>query len=481
MLLQFEEDILRYFVEPKNNASKYFKKIDHSIFELVDHQILYQLIVGFYEDFRKVPTKTDLTEYSLRQLESGDYAEDLSKSVLILIKRKLFKPPESTESFIKDTLIEHAAYKMSRNLFKDYGTRLKEGIGIFKEIKSKMSDILSMFSEDVEVTCSRGGDIMQNGGYIRHSTTKILATVFEGLNQTMGARGISSPELVVIMSEAKSFKTGMLLVLACSLARVGYKVYYADGENGYKSIVTRQKQFFCECTKLEVINDTFDDPDLEDITVSDMFESISRDIRSYGGALVTDSFAPGTSSISDVSASLDQYREEDGFIPDIIFYDAYEHFIPDKDQGSDTLNSQKVIKDIIGLNMRLGCSAVTPVQVNRGAIGKDKFSIADVGRDYGVIRFAHVVLAMVANELERACGLLQLWTVVQREGQSDQSACMVHIDPPNMQAKEISTERASDILEKYIQENGLQKEESVKKEKPNRQKLNAEGKIMRNK
>jgi hypothetical protein len=477
MTLEFEENVLRYLVIPENKPAKFLKLLDDRIFDITEHQIILTLLKGFVEEYKTTPKKPDFLEYATRQIDKNGLEADIRKPILRFIKSDLYCPVEASNKFIKETLIEYCQYKLTRNLFKDFSDRLKDGAAVFKELKKQMSDIVSMSDQEVSLIYQRGGNIFENGGVSSKTLSKVLYTPYEGLNFTMGAKGFCAPELVVIMSGSKSFKTGFNINMAVGFARMGHKVYYADGENGYRSISTRTRQCFCECTKSEVVNDEFSDPSVN-CSVSEMFDRISKEVTKFGGAFVIDSFAPSTATVSDVEDCLETYRAESGFVPDIIFWDSIEHFNPSKETNADYLNSQRVVKDVIGLNIKLNCVSITPAQVDRNAIGKDIYSIKDIGRDYGVIRFAHTVLSIIRNPDEEEAGLAHLYSVVQREGKSKVGCCMLKLEEDIMQAKEISYKEAGEILgnrEAYshdnIRKNKKQFASSVKRLKVNASKL----------
>jgi len=253
-----------------------------------------------------------------------------------------------------------------------------------------------------------------------------------------------SPELVILMSASKAFKTGLLIYITVQLTRAGYKCYYVDGENGYNSIATRIVQCYVTATKDEVLNNEFED--IPEMTIIEMFDAMSEQISILGGSLYIDSFATSTATISDVSDSLDKYKEETGVVPDFVVFDSPEHFNPTIEKREDTLNSQQVIKDILAFNVKQNCVSLAPAQVNRDAIGKNMYTIKDIGRDYGIIRYAHTILSIIRSEEEKAAGIAQIYSIAQREGKDHVGASMLKIQEEKMQVEEISYDEAGEIM-----------------------------------
>jgi KaiC/GvpD/RAD55 family RecA-like ATPase len=223
------------------------------------------------------------------------------------------------------------------------------------------------------------------------------------------ARGFYSPQLIIFASGPKHFKTGVIIKLAVEYARDGYNVYYADGENGKKSIRRRAKQSIMECTADELR----DAPDLD---------TTLENFHRYMGATVTD-----------VENRLAQIKATKGWEPDIIVWDSIDHFLPSKpeDQKKETrIQIQRVYHEVIALNHKLTTFSIAPSQVNKAAVSKKVFDMKDLAEDFGKVMNAHGVFAICATEDELEQGLRRIIVIAQREGEryTGHNVCLVKID-----------------------------------------------------
>ncbi len=463
MVKDFEQLMLRYLIQPEYQSQKYIQLIGAKVFEYWDYQVCYTLLSEYVDKFKVQPSITEFTQFSKNELIRKDYQDDEINDIIKIINKDLYKPLQKDEGvYVKATLIEFSQERLTASLFTDYADKLKGGAAIYKAVYKEMAEIIALGEAEVQAIQERGSllfsegrvhkkfGVVKMGGYDKNDI-KLITMPFKGLNDVTAAGGLYSPQLAILMGGSKAFKTGILISIAVGLVRLGYKVYYADGENGLMSIQNRVIQATVECSLAELIHDTFEEGDpLEDFTPNEVFGLISKQINKYGGEFAFDSYAPKTSSIMDVEDNLLKWKEK-GFVPDIILYDSIEHFIPIIPQKTDVLSSQQVITEALGLNKKWKMAAISPAQVTRDAIKKDIYSIDDMSRDFGVVKYAHAIWAINRTNDELEVGLAQLYSVVQREGKSKTVACMLQIKEERMKVKEISFEEAAKILESNIQ------------------------------
>ena len=485
MVKDFEQLVLRYLVQPEYQAQKYIPLIGAKVFEFWDYQVTFTLLSNYEEKYNVQPSKGEFLQYCKVHLIQLDYQDEEIETVSKFIQKDLFKPLEGTEGvFVKDTLVEFAQERLTSSLFTEYADKIKGGgSGVFKTVFERMSEIIALGEEEWDAMQEEGSLLHRDGkvhkkfGVVRmreydEDDIKLIQMPFRGLNNTMAARGLYTPQFAILLAGSKAFKTGILIAIAVGLVRQGYNVYYADGENGLMSIQNRVIQAHVECTLRELIFDEFYEPEplqegflpgnhVTDMSPNEVFDKISEAMVKYGGEFAFDSYAPGACTMMDVDKNLQKW-EAKGFKPDIILYDAIEHFIPIVKQQTDVLSSQQVLKEAFGLNRRWKMAGMSPAQVTRDAIKKDIYGIDDIGRDYGIIRYAHAIWAINRTKDEKEAGIAQLYSVVQREGMSSVVACMLKIEEAKMKVNEISYEQAAKLLEEVT---GTTKKKERKRKK----------------
>jgi len=264
------------------------------------------------------------------------------------------------------------------------------------------------------------------------------STFLNDLNKLTAAGGFYSPQLIVFASGPKHFKTGFIIKLAVEYARDGYKVYYADGENGLRSIRRRAKMTIMECTSRDLLSA----PDL-DSTLNNFNGGVSM---FPGGDLFVDYWPAGTASIGDVKSRLAYIKETKNWEPDIIIWDSIDHFLPttSEDRRLPTrLQIQKVYHEAIALNAELNTFAFAPSQVNKAAIDKPVFDLKDLNEDFGKVMNAHGVFAICGTpeELEPdedGYSSRRIVVVVQREGEryNGKNHCLIKVNEKIAYVKE---------------------------------------------
>jgi replicative DNA helicase len=263
-------------------------------------------------------------------------------------------------------------------------------------------------------------------------------TFLDDLNEMMAAKGFYSPQLIVFMSGPKHFKTGIILKLVIEFARGGLRVYYADNENGVRQILNRAKMGIMECE----LQDLFEPGMKEEID-----EVLGRFKKYMGGDIFVDSYPANCKSVADVRNRLMYLKEEYDWVPDIIVYDTIDKFVPAniKDRSRDTrIGIQLVYDEVKNLNKELGTFAIVPSQVNRKAIGKKIFDIADLAEDFAKSMNADSVWAVCATNDEIEQGIRRIIPVAQREGigykHNINNVCIVSVDEAIMKVKQIDKE-----------------------------------------
>ncbi len=451
MLPEFESSMLKWLITPDKKGAKYIPLLSNRIFATYEIQIAFSCLQKFYKQYSYQPAKDEFLQYTQNLLIKEKYDNDDINEVLNFL-HILYIPFENNASLVKDTVIEHAQFALFKEIMKSYAPRVNEGVTIFKTIFKELNSLIKLSDEEIDYNIQRGNLLFEEGK-TNIEFSGVMSLPFKGINKLLGARGVYSPQFIFILGGAKKFKTGILLALALGFAKDGKKVYYADGENGLFSIENRLTQAVCDCNLREVITNRFkEDPEyhydyIYDNTVARCFSGITDDIRRLSrGEIKVDSYASGSATMLDIDRELEELQRTKGFKPDVIIFDGYEHFNPITKKTSDVLDSQEVIKNIFWLNRKWGVVSFSPAQVKREAADKDKFKAADVGRDWGIIRYASAAWSINSTPEEDKANLLRLETVEQREGESHALGSFLHVDKKNMQVKEVSEEAAIQLL-----------------------------------
>jgi KaiC/GvpD/RAD55 family RecA-like ATPase len=427
MTIDFQTNILKYLLQTPNGG-QYFQYLDSSLFDLVVHRIAFDTLQKYFKQYGDVPTPTTAEKLLQDDIDATDnLPEELSSELHAMFSD--FKEPLNPKdrAYIEDVLIFTIQEQQTDKYIMSYGDRklsldqLTAKLGQLKLMKqSKVADADGLLIEDRK----QHNDDLEEGA----------PTFLHDLNYMTAAEGFYSPQLIIFASGPKHFKTGFIIKLAVEYARDGYKVYYADGENGVRSIRRRAKMSIMECSA----GDLRSNPDLED-TLNNFNKGVSR---FPGGDLFVDYWPASTATVGDVKNRLTYIKETKNWEPDIIIWDSIDHFLPTNpdDQRRDIrIQIQKVYHEVIALNAELSTFSIAPSQVNKKAIDKKVFDLKDLSEDFGKVMNAHAVFAICATPEELEEGLRRVVAVVQREGEryDGKNHCLVKIKESEATIKEV--------------------------------------------
>jgi KaiC/GvpD/RAD55 family RecA-like ATPase len=430
MTLDYQLSMLGFTVQ-HNEGVKYIDDLSEEIFDLLEHKLCLQILKKYKKIYNLLPGRVTAMQYLEEQM---DDTRDVSEGVAKLLRETMediYVPiPESDIVKVHDTIILEVQQKQIDSAFMDHAA----GKLSVTQVLTKMNKLSGMVK-------SVGYDGHADGGFLvqdrnKHYTEQVEGhpTFLHDLNALTAAGGFYSPQLIIFMSGAKSFKTGLLIKLAVEYARGGYKVYYADGENGARSIRNRVKQCIMECS----YQDLYDGEIQEELNAV-----LERFGKMFGGDIYIDSYPAGVKSISgDVKNRLAQLKEEFQWVPDIIIYDSIDHFIPSKseDKSRDTrIKIQLVYHEAINLNRELGTFAFAPSQVNRDALSKKVFDAKDLSEDLGKAFNAHSIFGICSSPEEIELGVRRIIPILQREGVAykGKNMCVIQINEELMKIEEV--------------------------------------------
>jgi len=432
MTTDFQLGLLRYLVQEPDGV-EYILDIEEDIFDLVQYQIALQILKKYYRLYNITPGRIAAQQFLEEEItDTTDLSKDVANSLRDTFV-SVYEPLSDNDKVkLQDTLVIQIQEKHIDNIFTDYADN-----------RLSPDQLILRINKVASFVKTPGIDLYADGSFLARDRSLHYDDQVEGnptflhdLNMLTSARGFYSPQLIVFMSGPKHFKTGFMIILAVEYARDGYSVYYADGENGARSIRNRAKQTLMGCTLSELF-----DPAIS----TELDDTLMRWSRNMGGDIFIEGYPSYMKTPNDVRGRLQFLKDEHGFIPDIIFWDSIDHFIPSNpvDQKRDTrIQIQKVYHEVINLNKQLGCFSFAPSQVNRKAVNKKTFDMTDLSEDFGKAMNAHAVFAICGTPDEIDMNIRRIIPVVQREGVAykGRNMCLVQVDEERQIVEELDKE-----------------------------------------
>lgn len=448
MTLEFQKDLLKILLQDRS-FRKYIEKLPDKLFELAEHDVVFQLLKKYYEKYRNIPTYSSMLEFwdiSAKEQNVVESVYEVVKNSLV----ELYEPYKGDISLLRESIVENAQYKAVKLLIQTYADRFKdEGLLAYKKFRVELDKIISL-EDSLKDSEDAGKFLVKDYCDPIKDSKNSCPTFLKGLNFMTAARGFYAPQLIVFMGSPKGFKTGTVMKLALEYAKQGHKVFYADTENGVNSIENRFKQAILECTYDDLFSGAH----------NKTLEALVKGVSKIGGEIRIEPFDAYAKTIGDVEVKLEELEEKHGFKPDIIIYDYLDLFLS-KDvtkRREKRINIQHVYMEAINLQKKLGCFGITPSQVNRAALNAKVINMGDFAEDFGKAMNAHAAFAICRTEEEIKNGVARLLPVMQREGvaQAVGNSCLLSIDESRMCIREIT-------YEDYMQKVDLEEEKSKNK------------------
>lgn len=429
MTADYQLDLLRYLVQEPEGI-EYIQDVDEEVFTLVEHQQALKVLKKYAKLYDSLPSKSVAQQFLEDEIkDTKGISQDVADILRDTVSDLYIAVPEGDKKKLKDTLVVNIQEQHIEKIFSEYA----EGLIVPDQLFLRINKVagLAKFEDDVD---DNGSFLIRDrADYYDNDFIAGNPTFLHDLNSMTAAGGFYSPQLIIFMAGPKSYKTGTILKLGVEYTRNGFNVYYADGENGARSIRNRAKQTIMECSLSELF-----DPEL----LSEIDDTLYRFGKYMGGDLFIDEWNAYSSTINDVYNRLTYLKEQYNFVPDIIIWDSIDHFLPSGigDQKRDTrIQIQKTYHEVISLNRKLHCFSIAPSQVNRHAVNKKVFDMTDISEDFGKIMNAHAVFAICATPEELDQGIRRIIPVVQREGvqYNGKNMCIVSVDMERMIVREV--------------------------------------------
>ena len=264
MTTDVQKNLLTYLVQTPA-SSQYFPSLDSNLFDLATHKIALDMLSKYYKKYGRLPNASIAEQLLVRELnDTAELPEGLTEELTELFQDFKKELKAEDHEFVRDNFIKLVQDKKSEEYIMKFGD---DGMSL-DQLTNKLGQLSLMGKHEKGLPI----DNLLIGDRAHHNDDQAegAPTFLHDLNSLTSAKGFHTPQLIVFMSGPKHFKTGLLIKMAIEYARDGYKVYYADGENGLKSIRNRAKQAIMECTQEDLHNGAFGD-DL-DITLHNFAE-----------------------------------------------------------------------------------------------------------------------------------------------------------------------------------------------------------------
>ena len=383
----------------------------NAMFDFKDYYATFELLKGYKEKYNSEATRPGLLQFlddvnTKKPLNPKSYL-----SVSNVIKTVFTADLEANEVQIRDKLIEYAQHKMSKDVLKEFTPRLDEGKEIYKEIVTGLNRVLNLDNIDEVETTGLGSGGLIAGHPDRDFSDIILSgkqTKFRALNSLLNIGGFEAPELQIFVAKEKFGKTAILLDYAIWYMSCGYKMYYADFENGKNPLMMRLYQTLMQVEEVKVL-------------LPENARLMSEMIRWHGmrgGEIELESFSAHVSTAADIDSHQRKIEKETGITFNGNLYD-YADLIAAIDPNKRVIkrhNIQAVYHDLINLQKNRNQFGISITQIKNEAHGQKYYKEGDVEEDKAKSKNCHGMYGMPQTKTEEIAGVFRIHPIAVRRG-----------------------------------------------------------------
>jgi hypothetical protein len=382
-----------------------------AMFDFSDYHATFELLKGYKAKYNSEATRPGLLQF----LDDTNQHKPINpKSYLSIsntVKTVFTAEVEANEAQVREKLIQYAQRKMSKDVLKEFTPRLEEGTEIYKEIITGLNRVLDLERVEEKEKTGLGGGGLIAGHDSRDFSDVILSgkqTKYKGLNRLLNIGGFEAPELQVFVAKEKFGKTAVMLDWAIWYMACGYKMYYADFENGKKPLMMRLYQTLMQVEEVKTL-------------LPENRRLMNEMIRWHGmrgGEIELESFSAHVSTVADIDTHQHIIQKETGIEFDGNCYD-YADLIAAIDPNKRVIkrhNIQAVYHDLINMQKARNQFGITITQIKNEAHGKKFYIEGDVEEDKAKSKNCHGMYGMPQTKTEELAGVFRIHPVAVRRG-----------------------------------------------------------------
>jgi len=371
-------------------------------FEYPSHQKFFQVIVDYYQKYRKLPTDDFILE-EVKSLKSSsellsDFKEELNQI------NNLDEKSLDNEDYLLD-LVENFAREQS---IKD---AIISSVGLIEQ--KKYEDIEELVRGALTVT--RNLDLGVNyfnsfdDRFSRDDEEKDhkFRTIFDSMNESLEG-GMAPKELAMVVAPPG---VGKSLYLANQAARSvvdGYDVLYVSLEMSEDRVAQRMDSIFTHVKQSELKH-------RRDVII-DRFDKIKQ-AKPNMGSLRIKEFPTKRANVNTLRSFLVQLRNVEDFTPDVLIVDYLELLSTDAAMP-EYQAQERLAQELRGLAIENQCLVWTATQTNREGKRVSLITDTELADSYGKTRVCDLVFSVNQNELEFDKGEARVYVIKSRNGRS---------------------------------------------------------------
>ena len=372
-------------------------------FEFPSHQKFYSTLKDFFLKYKKLPTNDQLLEETRKVLASnelfGDYKLELEE-----INQLDVKSIENEEYYL-DLVEEFAKEQALKDaIINSVGHLEKKNFGaIAEEVQSALT-----VSRNIDLGTDYFTGIADR--WQRLQNDKVSAqfrTPFETVNEALDG-GLAAKEMAMVVAPPGVGKSLFLANQAVRSVLDGFNVVYISLEMAEDRVAQRLDSIFTRIQQKQLSKRVKD--------VEERLSTIEEQVPGKGRLMIKE-FPTKRLGVSGIRAYLNQLRNYEDFVPDVLIIDYLE--LLTSDAGAPEYQAQeRIAQELRGVATEYKLLVWTATQTNREGKKVQIITDSELADSYGKIRVCDLVFSINQTEQEFDNGDARLYLMKSRNGRA---------------------------------------------------------------
>ena len=382
-----ESLILKALLQNSEEGTQYFMRcmprIEESLFSDKVTRLIYCCIKLYYDKYNKQPTESVIDIFS----EKVTNVTEEQHKAIVGICDYIKKPEQLNYDWINDKTLEWIRERKFYAALISGAEKFDKG-----ELDTSLSDKLD---EALGITFDNTigmefGDAEERWEKYTSEAEHIPFDIEMFNVITKG--GVTKGTLNLFMSsDSGGFKSGTMCHIAAGMLRAGYNVLYVSFEMAEDKIMERIDANLLD-TKID---------DLTNFGKEGFINRIQKIASKTTGRFIVKQYPTSQCHVGHIRYLLKELKLKKNFIPDVIFLDYINIMASSRMKGGDVGNSYGYVKaiaeEIRGLAIEQNTVIFSATQSNRGGMGNEELSLADISESVGTIFTCDLIIGIITT------------------------------------------------------------------------------------
>ncbi len=403
---EFKDKVLSLALRDRNFCERVDGLLKPDFFESQIDQYVLNLVHSHYKKYRINPSAQAVVHTFKEDVKNGTVRTELESSIHSKLK-VLYKTDVSDREFVIDKVSEFVRRQATAAATLKASEILASG--------GDVTTILPMFQQAIDIGASdlaaaynyNDPDSIKQRSEIRKARLagtvayNSVTTGFPEFDNVLYRKGWGKGELTLLMAPSKRGKSIGLLDHALRASEKGQNVLFVSLEVSTEIQVDRMDANISG-VKMDDLN-TFIDKVAERV---DAWTAKASTLKLH-------EYPSGTFGVSHLRRLIKKYQAV-GIVFDAVFVDYMDIMLPESSSTEGIEKSKQVGIDLRALAQSENVAMLSATQTNRGGVGKDLITMADVAEDFNKIRTADLVITINVNEIEETENEARLYFAASR-------------------------------------------------------------------